>query len=152
MNKITPFLWFNNNAKEAADYYCSIFKNSRIIDVSYEGKSEVVFSVSFELEGQAFHALNGGPYYSFTPAISLFVDCEAQDEVNTLWDKLIAGGEPSRCGWLKDQFGLSWQIIPKQLRQLMRDPDPIKSKRVVDAMMQMIKIDIKTLEQAYANN
>jgi len=152
MNKITPFLWFNNNAKEAADYYCYIFKNSRIIDVSYEGKSEVVFSVSFELEGQAFHALNGGPYYSFTPAISLFVDCETQDEVNTLWDKLIVGGEPSRCGWLKDQFGLSWQIIPKQLRQLMRDPDPIKSKRVVDAMMQMIKIDIKALEQAYANN
>lgn len=152
MNKITPFLWFNNNAKEAADYYCSIFKNSRIIDVSYEGKSDVVFSVSFELEGQAFQALNGGPYYSFTPAISLFVDCETQDEVNTLWDKLIAGGEPSRCGWLKDQFGLSWQIIPKQLRQLMRYPDPIKSKHVVDAMMQMIKIDIKTLEQAYANN
>jgi predicted 3-demethylubiquinone-9 3-methyltransferase (glyoxalase superfamily) len=151
MNKITPFLWFNNNAKEAADYYCSIFKNSRIIDVSYEGKSDVVFSVSFELEGQAFQALNGGPYYSFTPAISLFVDCETQDEVNTLWDKLIAGGEPSRCGWLKDQFGLSWQIIPKQLRQLMRDPDPIKSKRVLDAMMQMIKIDIKALEQAYAN-
>lgn len=152
MQKITPFLWFNNNALDAATFYSSIFKQSAITNVTYVGQTDTVMSVSFELEGQAFHALNGGPHFSFTPAISLFIDGETQKEVDELWEKLSADGEPSRCGWLKDKFGLSWQIIPRQLTQLLRDPDPAKSNAVMNSMMQMGKIDIETLQKAYENH
>jgi predicted 3-demethylubiquinone-9 3-methyltransferase (glyoxalase superfamily) len=153
--KITPFLWFNDNAEEAMNLYVSIFKNSKIVSVSRYGEggpgpSGTVMSASFQLEGQEFMALNGGPLYHFTEAISLFVNCETQQEVDELWDKLTEGGEPSRCGWLKDKFGLSWQIIPRALGEMLGDPDPEKSGRVMQAMLQMSKIDIKLLEQAYA--
>lgn len=152
MQKITPFLWFNNNALEAAEFYASIFKRAEITNVNHMGNTDSVMSVSFTLEGQAFLALNGGPHFSFTPAISLFVDCETQAEVDDLWERLSAGGEKSRCGWLRDKFGLSWQIIPKQLGQLMGDSDPIKAKRVMNAMMQMNKIIIADLQKAYDAN
>ncbi len=149
MQKITPFLWFNDNALEAAEFYSSIFKNAAITNVTHVGQTNAVMSVSFELEGQAFHALNGGPHFTFTPAISLFVDCETQTEVDELWEKLSAGGEKSRCGWLKDRFGLSWQIIPNQMSQLLRDPNPAKAQATMNAMMQMSKIDLAVLQQAY---
>ncbi|GGY65265.1 VOC family protein [Cellvibrio zantedeschiae] len=149
MQKITPFLWFNDNALEAAEFYASIFKNSAITNVTHVGQTDRVMSVSFELEGQAFHALNGGPHFTFTPAISLFVDCKDQAEVDDLWERLSADGEKSRCGWLKDKFGLSWQIIPTQMSQLLRDSDPAKAQAVMNAMMQMSKIDIAVLQQAY---
>jgi len=151
MQKITPFLWFNTQALEAAEFYCSLFSNSHITKVTHFGNNNAVMSVSFTLEGQPFHALNGGPHFSFNPAISLFVDCENQAEVDELWESLSAGGEKSRCGWLKDRYGLSWQIIPKQLSQLMSDPDPVKAKRVMDAMMQMDKINVSELQKAYEN-
>lgn len=145
MQKITTFLWFDHQAKEAATFYCSIFKNSRMV-------TDTPLVVVFELEGQSFMALNGGPRFRFTEAISLYVDCETQEEVDTLWNKLTAdGGEESMCGWLKDKYGLSWQIIPKALMRLMSDPDKAKSKRVVDAMLKMRKIDIRKLEEV-ANN
>jgi len=149
MQKIVPFLWFNDNAEEAARFYTGIFKNSCITDISYMGQTEKVMSVEFVLEGQPFYALNGGPHFSFTPAISLFVNCETQAEVDELWQKLCAGGEESRCGWLKDKFGLSWQVIPTRLGQLLRDPDSQKSRRAMNAMMQMQKIDIATIEKAH---
>lgn len=153
--KITPFLWFNDNAEEAMNFYVSIFKNSRILDVTRYGDGGPgpkgrVMSCTFELEGQRFMALNGGPLYSFNEAISLFVSCETQEEVDDLWTKLTAdGGSPSRCGWLKDKFGLSWQIIPSALTELMADPDPEKAKRVVQAMLKMDKIDIAALKKAH---
>ena len=147
MPKITPFLWFDTQAEEAMNHYISIFKNGKALNVSrVNGK---VFSVTFELEGQRFMALNAGPKYKFTEAISLFVDCETQQEVDELWDKLSAGGEKGRCGWLKDKYGLSWQIIPKALGQLMSDPDPEKSKAVLQAMMKMNKIIIEDLKKAH---
>ena len=147
MPKITPFLWFDTQAEEAMNHYISIFKNGKALNVSrVNGK---VFSVTFELEGQRFMALNAGPKYKFTEAISLFVDCETQQEVDELWDKLSAGGEKGRCGWLKDKYGLSWQIIPKALGQLMSDPDPEKSKAVLQAMMKMNKIIIEDLKEAH---
>jgi predicted 3-demethylubiquinone-9 3-methyltransferase (glyoxalase superfamily) len=152
MQKITPFLWFNDNALEAAKFYSSIFKNSAITNVTHVGQTDSVMSVSFELEGQAFHAMNGGPHFTFTPAISLFVDCETQAEVDDLWEKLSAGGEKSRCGWLKDKFGLSWQIIPIQMSQLLRDPNPTKAHAVMNAMMQMSKIDIAVLQKTQAES
>lgn len=142
MKKITPFLWFNNQAEEAAKFYTSIFKNSRIINSS-------PMVVTFELEGQTVMALNGGPHFKLTEAFSLFVDCETQEEVDNYWDKLSAGGSESRCGWLKDKYGLSWQIIPNALGRLMSDPDPTKSKRVMEAMLQMKKIDLAGLQKAY---
>ena len=142
MQKITPFLWFDDKAEEAAKFYTSIFKNSKIVSVS-------PMSVEFEIEGLEFIAFNGGPHFKFTEAISLFVDCETQEEVDELWEKLSERGEKSRCGWLKDKFGLSWQIIPSILGKLMNDPDPVKSKRVMDAMLQMNKIDINKLKEAY---
>jgi predicted 3-demethylubiquinone-9 3-methyltransferase (glyoxalase superfamily) len=148
LNKITPFLWFDGQAEEAMNFYVSLFKNSRITNVSRNTEGQV-FSASFELDGQAFHALNGGPMFKFTEAISLFVDCETQAEVDTLWSALTAGGSESRCGWLKDKFGLSWQIIPKALGELMGDPDPVKSQRVMQAMLQMSKIEIKVLRDAH---
>ena len=152
--KITPFLWFNGNAEEAMNFYVSAFKNSKIVNVSRYGDAGpgpkgTVMSGTFQLAGQQFHALNGGPQYKFTEAISLFVNCESQEEVDELREKLSKGGEKSRCGWLKDKFGLSWQVIPSVLGKLLRDKDPEKSKRVVQAMLQMDKIDIKKLKQAY---
>lgn len=155
MQKITPFLWFNGNAEEAVNFYVSIFKHSAVLSLSRYGDAGpgpkgTVMSATFQLEGQKFYALNGGPEYAFTPAISLFVDCETQQEVDELWTKLSEGGEPGRCGWLKDRFGLSWQIIPTALGKLLSDKDPRKAGRVMRAMLQMSKIDIQGLQQAYA--
>jgi predicted 3-demethylubiquinone-9 3-methyltransferase (glyoxalase superfamily) len=153
--KITPYLWFIDRAEEAMLFYTSIFKNAKVGEVSRYGEGGPgepgkVMSVTFELEGQQFMALNGGPHFSFTPAISLFVNCETQAEVDELWDKLIEGGEPSQCGWLTDKFGLSWQIIPEALGEMLNDKDHEKSQRVMQAMMKMVKIDVPTLERAYA--
>lgn len=147
--KITPFLWFDGKAEEAMNFYISIFKNSKIISVSRLGDGGSMMTGTFEIEGQQFMVLNGGPMFSFTPAISLFVSCDTQEDVDDLWERLSAGGEKSRCGWLKDKYGLSWQIIPTALGRLMHVPDPVKSKRVMDAMLKMTKIDIALLEEAY---
>lgn len=154
MQKITPFLWFDDNAEEAMNFYVSIFENSKIKNVARYGEAGpgpkgTVMTGTFELDGQEFMALNGGPHFKFTEAISLFVNCETQEEVDELWEKLSEGGSKSQCGWLKDKFGLSWQIIPKVLGELMNDPDPVKSQRVMNAMLQMTKIDIKGLRAAY---
>jgi len=154
MQKITPFLWFDGNAEEAMNFYVSIFKNSKIGKISRYGEGGPgpkgsVMSATFQLEGQEFFALNGGPMFAFSPAISFFVDCKTQEEVDVLWEKLSEGGEKQRCGWLKDKYGLSWQIIPSVLGELLGDPDPVKSQRVMQAMMQMDKIDIKGLQEAY---
>jgi len=148
MQKITPFLWFDGNAEEAINFYVSIFKHSKIIHIS-RGPDGKVFAGTFSLDGQEFFALNGGPKYKFTPAISMYVNCTTQEEVDELWDKLVAGGEPSRCGWLIDQFGLSWQIIPSALGELMNTPDPEKARRVQEAMLTMSKINIDALYAAY---
>jgi predicted 3-demethylubiquinone-9 3-methyltransferase (glyoxalase superfamily) len=148
MPTITPFLWFDSQAEEAMNLYVSIFKNSKVIGVQrVQGK---VMSVQFELEGQRFFGLNGGPHFKFTEAISFFVGCETQQEIDNLWAKLLAdGGQPSQCGWLKDKYGLSWQIVPNALTRMLGDKDPVKAKRVTDAMMQMVKLDVKTLQNAY---
>ena len=154
MQKITPFLWFDSQAEEAANFYVSIFKNAKILNIARYGdagpgpKGSVMLA-TFQLEGQDFMALNGGPIYSLSPAISLFVSCETQAEVDELWDKLTAGGSEVQCGWLKDRFGLSWQIIPKALMELMQDKDPVKSQRVFKAMLGMTRIDIEGLKRAY---
>jgi len=153
--RITTFLWFDNNAEEAMNFYVSIFKNSKILGVTRYGDAGpgpkgTVMAGTFQLEGQQFMVLNGGPHFKFTEAISLFVNCDTQEEVDDLWNKLTAGGgAPSQCGWLKDKFGLSWQIIPSALMDLMGDKDPARSKRVMEAMLQMTKIDINRLKQAY---
>jgi predicted 3-demethylubiquinone-9 3-methyltransferase (glyoxalase superfamily) len=154
MQKITPFLWFDGQAEEAMNFYVSTFKNSKPGKVvrygdAGPGPKGSVMTVTFQIEGQEFYALNGGPVFNFTPAISFFVNCETQQEVDELWDKLCAGGKPNRCGWLQDKFGISWQIIPQALGEMLHDPDPVKSKRVMAAMMQMVKIDIAGLKQAY---
>ncbi len=154
MQKITPFLWFDDQAEEAVNFYTSIFPNSKILSISRYGEAGprpagMVMTVNFELNGQELTALNGGPEYKFTEAISFFVDCATQQEVDTLWDKLTDGGEPGPCGWLKDKFGVSWQIVPTALSELLQDPDPQKSQRVMRAMLQMGKIDIATLRRAY---
>ncbi len=154
MQKITPFLWFDGNAEEAMNFYTSIFKNSKIGRITRYGDAGpgpkgTVMSATFQLDGQEFMALNGGPQLKFTEAISFFVNCETQEEVDELWEKLSAGGQKSRCGWLKDKYGLSWQIIPSALGEMLGDKDPEKSQRVMKAMLQMDKIDIKGLEQAY---
>jgi len=154
MQKITTFLWFDNQAEEAAKLYVSLFKNSKIGSISRYGDAGPgpkgsVMMVTFQLDGQEFMALNGGPDYKFTPAMSLFVNCETQQEVDALWDKLSEGGRKDRCGWLTDKYGLSWQIIPTALPKLMSDSDPEKSKRVMKAMLQMDKIDIAALERAH---
>ena len=147
MHKITPFLWFDQEAEVAMNHYVSIFKNSKVLSVNrMEGK---VMSVTFELDGQRFMGLNAGPQFKFNEAVSFFVDCETQAEVDELWGKLSSGGEKGRCGWLKDKFGLSWQIIPSALGKLMSDPDPRKSQAVLQAMLKMSKIEISELEQAY---
>jgi len=152
--KITPFLWFNDNAEEAMNYYVSIFKNSKVLSINRyseagPGPSGSVMTATFELDGQQFTALNGGPEFGFTEAISFFVNCETQQEVDELWDKLCAGGEASMCGWLKDKYGLSWQIIPKALGEMLSDKNPEKAGRVMKAMLQMQKIDAKKLKEAY---
>ena len=154
MQKITPFLWFDNKAEEAMHFYVSIFKNSKIGTVSRYGDAGpgpkgTVMLATFELEGQQFMALNGGPHYKLSPAISLYVDCKTQEEVDELWAKLTAdGGKEDRCGWLTDKFGLSWQIIPSLLGEMLSDKDREKSQRVMKAMLQMAKIDIEALKQA----
>lgn len=154
MQKISPFLWFDDQAEEAANYYVSIFKNSSILGVSRYGEGAPrpagsAMSVSFQLDGLEFQALNGGPEFTFTEAISFFVTAETQDEIDDLWDKLTSGGEPGRCGWLKDKYGLSWQIVPPVLNELLGDADPDKSRRVMEAMFGMSKIDIAGLRAAY---
>jgi predicted 3-demethylubiquinone-9 3-methyltransferase (glyoxalase superfamily) len=154
MQKITPFLWFNDNLEEAMNFYVSIFKNSKIVSVSRYGEAGPgskgkVMGATFELDGQQFLALNGGPQFSFTPAISMFVNCEMQQEIDDLWEKLSAGGEKSRCGWLKDKFGLSWQIVPSSLGEMLQDKNPEKSKNTMQAMLQMNKLDIEKLRQAH---
>jgi len=149
MKKITPFLWFDTQAEEAMNFYVSIFKNSKVLGVT-PGPEGRTMSVSFELEGQEFIGLNAGPEFKFNEAISFFVDCKTQAEVDELWEKLTAdGGEESMCGWLKDKYGLSWQIIPQGLSQMLGDPDPGKAQRVMQAMLKMNKIDLAGLEQAY---
>jgi predicted 3-demethylubiquinone-9 3-methyltransferase (glyoxalase superfamily) len=155
MHKITPFLWFDNEAEEAARFYCSIFKNSKLGTIARYGEAGPgpkggVMTISFELDGQPFTALNGVPHFKFNEAVSFVVNCRDQAEVDELWHKLSEGGETSRCGWLKDKYGLSWQIVPIALMELMSDPDPEKSKRVMQAMLQMIKIDIAKLKAAHA--
>jgi predicted 3-demethylubiquinone-9 3-methyltransferase (glyoxalase superfamily) len=153
MQKITPFLWFENQAEEAARYYTSIFKNSRITSLSRfpEGTpmpAGMVMTVTFELDGQEFSALNGGPEFKFNEAISFYVHCQDQAEVDYYWEKLCDGGEEGQCGWLKDRFGVSWQIVPNALGELMGDPDPEKANRVTQALLQMKKLDIAALRRA----
>ena len=148
MQKIVPFLWFDGKAEEAAKFYVSIFKNSKVMSVT-PGPDGTAMAVTFQLEGQTFHALNGGPKYKFTPAISLYVDCETQAEVDELWSKLSAGGREDQCGWLQDRYGLSWQIIPTALPRLLGDKDPKKANAAMQAMLRMQKIDIKELQQAH---
>jgi predicted 3-demethylubiquinone-9 3-methyltransferase (glyoxalase superfamily) len=154
MQKITPFLWFDDQAEEAMNFYVSIFKNSKVGSITRYGEAGpgpkgTVMSATFSLDGQDFFALNGGPLFKFTEAISFFVNCETQQEVDELWEKLSAGGKKDRCGWLKDKFGLSWQIIPSVLGKMLGDKDADKAKRVMQAMLKMDKLDIKKLEQAY---
>jgi predicted 3-demethylubiquinone-9 3-methyltransferase (glyoxalase superfamily) len=147
MPTITPFLWFDTQAEEAMNFYASIFGRSKVISVNRaQGK---VMSVKFELEGQAFMALNAGPLYKFTEAVSFFVGCETQQDIDELWGKLTEGGAPGRCGWLKDKFGLSWQIVPTALGRMLSDKDAAKSTRVMTAMLQMDKLDLTRLQQAY---
>jgi predicted 3-demethylubiquinone-9 3-methyltransferase (glyoxalase superfamily) len=152
MQKITPFLWFDDRAREAARFYVSIFKNSKILgDDGADGAGAADASVSsarFQLDGQELIAFNGGPHFKFTEAISLFVNCETQDEVDDLWERLSEGGETSRCGWLKDKFGVSWQIVPSVLGEMLSDPDDEKSERAMNAMLGMTKIDIAGLQRA----
>jgi predicted 3-demethylubiquinone-9 3-methyltransferase (glyoxalase superfamily) len=154
MNKITPFLWFDDKAEEAMNFYLSVFKNSKAGEVRRYGegspKPGTFLTASFEIEGQSFIALNGGPHYKLTPAISLYVDCKDQAEVDALWDKLSAGGEVHQCGWVTDKFGLTWQIIPSALGDLLQDKDSEKSGRVWKAMMEMQKIDVQRLRDAHA--
>ena len=154
MQKITPFLWFDSQAEEAANFYISVFKNSKIVNVSRygdagPGPSGTAMSVTFDLAGQPFIALNGGPQFNFTEAISFLINCETQQEVDALWETLSSGGKKSRCGWLKDKYGLSWQVIPTALGEMLQDKDRKKSQRVMQAMLQMDKIDIARLKQAY---
>jgi predicted 3-demethylubiquinone-9 3-methyltransferase (glyoxalase superfamily) len=154
MQKITPFLWFDGKAEEAMNFYVSVFKNSKVVRVSRYGDAGpgpkgTVMSATFQLDGQEFLALNGGPQFTFSPAISFFVNCETQAEVDELWEQLSAGGEKNRCGWLTDRYGLSWQIIPSVLGKLLQDKDVEKANRVMKAMLQMDKVDIRRLQQAY---
>ena len=154
MQKITPFLWFDDKVEEAVNFYTSIFKNSKIGTITRYGEGSpgpkgTVMMATFQLDGQEFMALNGGPEFTFTEAISFFVNCETQPEVDELWEKLSEGGEEGQCGWLKDKYGLSWQIIPSALGEMMQNEDPEKAGRVMQAMLKMNKIDVKGLKQAY---
>ena len=153
MQKIRPFLWFDGKAEEAANFYTAIFKGSDIVGImrygdAGPGPKGSVMSVTFELNGQEFIALNGGPQFTFSPAISFFVTCESQEEVDELWDRLIEGGQPQQCGWLTDKYGLSWQIVPTVLPELLQDKDPAKRARVMAAMLKMVKLDIEALKRA----
>ena len=155
MQKITPFLWFDNQAEEAVGFYTSLFKNSRVgtiarYDKGDPGQEGAVMTVEFELDGQQFVALNGGPVFTFTPAISFFVHCETQQEVDHFWERLSEGGEKGQCGWLQDKYGVSWQIVPTVLSELLADKDAEKARRVTEAMLQMTKLDIAALQRAYA--
>ena len=154
MQKITPFLWFDGQAEEAMNFYTSIFRNSKIVSVTHYGEAGpgakgTVMSATFEIQGQEFIVLNGGPHFKFSPAISFFVNCETQEEVDELWEKLSEGGKTNRCGWLDDKFGVSWQIVPTALGVMLQDKDAEKSKKVMAAMLQMDKLDIETLRRAY---
>lgn len=154
MQKITPCLWFDGKAEEAMTFYTSIFKKSKIGNVMHygdagPGKKGTILSATFELDDQEFIALNGGPMFKFSPAISLFVKCETQEEIDDFWAKLLKGGAPQQCGWLTDKFGVSWQIVPTILSEMLRDKDPVKANRVMQSMLKMIKLDIKLLQQAY---
>ena len=157
MQKITPFLWFDHQAEEAAKFYVSLFKNSKILNIARYGEGApmpkgTVMTVDFVLEGERFTALNGGPMFKFTEAVSFLVNCETQTEVDRFWDRLTAnGGEESQCGWLKDKYGLSWQIVPTVLARLLSDPDPVRAQRVMSAMLKMRKLDIDALKEAYGN-
>lgn len=148
MQKIVPFLWFDGKAEEAAKFYVSIFRNSKLLSVS-PGPDGTAMAVTFQLEGQTFYALNGGPKYKFTPAISIYVNCETQAEVDELWNKLSSGGREDQCGWLQDRYGLSWQVIPTALPMMLGDKDPKKANAAMQAMLRMQRIDIKGLQQAY---
>ena len=157
MQKITTFLWFDSQAEEAANFYASIFKNSRILEVSRYGDGApfpagTAMTVRYELDGQEFIALNAGPQFKFNEAISLYVDCADQAEVDYYWETLVDGGEPSQCGWLKDRYGLSWQIIPSELPKLLGDPDPERAQRATQAMFTMTKIDVEALRRAHAGS
>lgn len=157
MQLITPFLWFDNNAEEAMNFYVSIFKNSKVGRVTRYGEAGPgpagsVMTVEFELDGQEFVGLNGGPHFKFTEAVSFTVRCETQEEIDYYWNKLSEGGQTSRCGWLKDKFGLSWQVEPRILGDMMADKDPEKAKRVMEAMLKMDKIDIEPIRRAYEGN
>ncbi len=147
MKKIKPFLWFNDNLSEAIDFYTSVFPNSKVEQISKNG--EKVVSAAFQLEGQDFLALDGGPHFTFSPAVSFFVNCETQEEIDDFWEKLSQGGETQRCGWLKDKFGLSWQIIPSVLGKFLQNADREKANRAMQAMLSMNKLDIKTLQEAF---
>jgi predicted 3-demethylubiquinone-9 3-methyltransferase (glyoxalase superfamily) len=154
MGKITPFLWFDDQAEEAVTFYTSIFKNSKVGDIIRYGKAGpgqegTVMMVTFQIEGQEFTALNGGPHYTFSPAISFFVDCETQDEVDELWEKLSEGGQEEQCGWLRDKYGISWQIIPSGLTEMLYSAESEKSQKAMQAMLQMVKIDIEKIKLAY---
>jgi predicted 3-demethylubiquinone-9 3-methyltransferase (glyoxalase superfamily) len=147
MQKITPFLWFNGQAEEAMNFYVSIFKNAKVLSTA-PGPDGKLMSVTFELDGQQFMGINGGPQFPFTEAISFFVHCEGQEEVDEFWEKLSEGGSKGQCGWLKDKYGVSWQIIPKQFMELMQDKDPARAGRVMQAMLKMTKLDVKALQAA----
>lgn len=155
MQKITPFLWFDGRAEEAANFYTSVFKNANITEVmrygdAGPGPKGSVMSATFELDGNTFIALNGGPQFQFSPAISFFILCDSQDEVDHFWEKLSEGGKKIQCGWLTDKFGVTWQVVPKILGEMLRDKDAARSQRVMKAMMQMTKLDIAGLKQAYS--
>ena len=154
MQKITPFLWFDHQAEQAANFYTSLFKDSKIVSISHSGEGwpapqGTVFTVNFVLEGQEFIALNGGPEFTFSPAISFFVDCSTQSEVDRLWEKLTEGGEEVQCGWLKDKYGMSWQIVPSGLNELLNGQDAEGSRRAMQAMLKMKKLDLEKMQQAY---
>ena len=154
MQKITPFLWFDDNAEEAVNFYVSLFKNSKVLSITRYGEAGpgpagTVLTAAFQLQGQEFIALNGGPQFKFTEAISFSVNCETQEELDQYWEKLSEGGEKGRCGWLKDKYGLSWQVNPVVLGEMLQDEDPETAKRVMEAMLQMDKLDIETLKKAY---
>ena len=155
MKKITPFLWFDSQAGEAADFYVSIFKNSKVLKTVRYGEAGPgapgsVMTVEFELDGLRFTALNGGPHFKFTEAVSFVIDCDSQAEVDHYWERLSAGGKPDRCGWLRDRYGLSWQVVPTVLPQLLGDPDHLKAQRTMQAMLKMVKLDIAALQKAHA--
>ncbi|SRR5258708_23118585 len=154
MQKITPFLWFDGKAEEAMNFYTSIFKNSKLLNIMRYGEAGPgpkgsVMSATFELDGQEFIALNGGPQFTFSPAISFFIHCKTQEEIDELWEKLLEGGKSHGCGWIQDKYGVSWQVVPDALGELLQDKDTAKSKRVMEAMLKMDKLDIKTLEEAH---